>query len=128
MDRGAAGDPADAERIRALVHEFATCVVARSEEIQRGDAETGNRFHHRYIAAWEALRAIGDPGRDALAWLFAHSDADVRVAAACVLLRHRHAEARAVLEEEAHGGGLAALGAELTLERWDKGEWTLDPG
>ncbi len=46
--------------------------------------------------------------------------------AAAFLLRHRTAEARAVLEEAAKGQGLAALGAMQTLKNWEQGTWALD--
>jgi hypothetical protein len=46
--------------------------------------------------------------------------------AAAFLLRHRHKEARRVLEGAAEGKGLAGLGAQETLKRWDEGIWGFD--
>jgi hypothetical protein len=59
--------------------------------------------------------------------LFKHPRMDVRVAAAAHLLRHRTAEARAVLQEIAKGEGLAAFEAGEALKRWEEGTWALDP-
>jgi hypothetical protein len=52
---------------------------------------------------------------------------DVRAMAAAYLLRHRTAEAKAVLEEVSKEGGLAAFGASEALKRWEEGTWALDP-
>lgn len=113
-------------RVDELVREFAENVAAQAEAIGRGDSRTGNRHAKRYIRAFQALRALGDPGRDALVPLLADGRADVRGMAAAFLLRHRPDEARRVLQDLAHGKGLAALGAAETLERWEEGAWQLD--
>jgi hypothetical protein len=52
---------------------------------------------------------------------------DVRVGAAACLLRHRTAEAKAVLEAAAKGEGLAAFEAAQVLKNWEAGTWALDP-
>jgi len=114
-------------KLEKLVEEFAQNVVAQSNEIARGSASKGNRHAKRYIAAFHKLCAHGDTGRDALAALFAHPRMDVRVMAAAFLLRHRTAEAKAVLTEAAKQGGLAALGAQQALRNWENGTWALDP-
>jgi hypothetical protein len=110
-----------------LVEEFAHHVQAQNEEIFRGDAKTGNKHAKKALAAFLQLRAHGDAGRDALAKLFSHPRMDVRVMAAVFLLRHRTAEARAVLEEAAKGQGLIPFGASEALKRWEEGTWALDP-
>jgi hypothetical protein len=115
-------------RLEKLVEEFAQNVAAQTEEIFHGSATKGNRHAKRYIAAFDKLCAYGDAGRDALAALFSHSRMDVRVMAAAFLLRHRTAEAKAVLEEAAQHRGLAALEAQQTLTNWENGTWALDPG
>lgn len=65
------------------------------------------------------LRAQGEAGLDAFAVLLRHARRDVRTLAATYLLDHGHhaAQARAVLQEAASGGGMIALGASLALER-----------
>jgi len=110
-----------------LVKDFGDCVAAQSASIARGDPAAGNAFAKRYLRAFEMLRERGDGGRDALAALFADPRADVRVMAAAFLLRHCGQRARAVLEQEARGKGLAAFGAAESLRRWDEGTWSLDP-
>jgi hypothetical protein len=110
-----------------LVQGFAYHVQAQTEAIWRGDAKTGNKHAKKTIAAFMQLRSSGDAGRDALAVLFSHSRMDVRVMAAVFLLRHRTAEARAVLEEAAKGQGLIPFGASEALKRWEEGSWALDP-
>ena len=86
-----------------------------------------NKHAKGCVAAFKKLRAIGDPGRDALAILLSHERPDVRVAAAAYLLRHRTEEALAVLEEAAQGKGLVAFEATQAIMRWHEGDWALDP-
>jgi hypothetical protein len=113
--------------LKELVAEFASGVVAQTDAIWRGDARSGNRHAERSITAWKMLRAQGDAGRDALAALLTDPSMDIRTAAAAFLLRYRHAESRAVLEEAAKGKGLIPFEAQQTLERWNEGTWALDP-
>lgn len=114
-------------QIEKLVKEFAENVVAQTDAIRRGDAKTGNKHAKRYIRAVEALRALGDQGRDALVPLMHEGSDDVRSMAAAFLLRHRHNEARRVLEDLARGEGLVAFEASEALKRWEEGTWQLDP-
>jgi len=113
--------------LEQFVAEFARNIAAQTDCIMRGDAKTGNKHAMRALAAFKTLCTHGDAGRDALTVLFSHPRMDVRVTAAAFLLRHRTAEARAVLEEAARGEGLAALGAMQTLKNWEEGTWALDP-
>ena len=113
--------------IDKLVLEVAENVVAQTDAIMRGDAKTGNKHAKRYIKALQALRGLGDAGRDALVPLMQHPRKDVCVTAAAFLLRHKHDEARRVLEEIATGRGLAAFEANETLKRWEEKTWQLDP-
>ena len=114
--------------MKKLVEEFAQNVATQTEEMIHGSASKGNRHAKRYIAAFDKLCAHGDAGRDALAVLFTHSRMDVRVMAAAFLLRHRTAEAKAVLEEAAQTRGVVALEAQQALKNWEEGTWALDPG
>jgi hypothetical protein len=113
--------------LEKLVEEFAYHTQAQTREIFGGDAKTGNKHAKKAIAAFMELRSRGDAGRDALAVLFTHPSMDVRTAAAAVLLRHRTAEAKAVLEEAAKGKGLIPFEASEALKRWEEGTWALDP-
>jgi hypothetical protein len=113
--------------LEELVYEFARHVQAETEAGWRGDAKTANKHVEKYTAALNKLRAQGDAGRDALAVLLKHERMDVRVTAAACLLRHRTAEARAVLEEAARGEGLVPFEAREALKRWEEGTWALDP-
>lgn len=115
-------------RIDDLVREFASGVSSQTDAMRFGDSTTGNKHAKRYLAAFEALRRIGDEGRDALAALMAARErSDVRGMAAAFLLRHRHDEARRVLEELSRGRGFDALEAGQALQRWDDKTWQLDP-
>ncbi|WP_095977799.1 DUF2019 domain-containing protein [Melittangium boletus] len=115
------------KNLERLVEDFAYHVQAQNEEILKGDAKTGNKHAKKALAAFLQLRAHGDTGRDALAVLFLHPRMDVRVMAAVFLLRHRTAEAKAILEEAAKGQGLVPFGASEALKRWEEGTWALDP-
>jgi len=112
---------------RALVEQFAEEVAKQTDAIWKGDHRTGNKHARRYIAVFRKLRAMGDPGRDALAALLRHERPDVCVAAAAYLLRHRTADATAVLREAAKGTGMVAFEASQAIKRWEEGSWTLDP-
>ena len=114
-------------KMEGLVEQFAENVAAQTDAIWRGDAKTGNKHAKRYGAAFDKLRAHGDAGRDALAILLKHPRMDVRVTAAACLLRHRTAEAKAVLEEAAKGEGMVPFEAQQALQRWEEGTWALDP-
>ena len=114
-------------RIEKLVREFGENVAAQTDAVRRGDSKTGNKHAKRYIRAFEALRALGDEGRDALVPLMSEGRDDVRAMAATFLLRHRHDEARRILRELARGEGFVALSAAETLKRWDEKTWQLDP-
>jgi hypothetical protein len=107
-----------------LVDNFADSVA--QQQLSR-DAKTSNKHTAAYVAAFEALRAHGNPGRDALARLLEDKRAEVRVTAAAFLLRYCEDRARAVLEAEAQGGGILAFEAEQALDRWKEGTWELDP-
>ena len=113
--------------LEELVEVFAHHTAAQTDAIFRGDAKTGNKHANKRLAAFKKLRAHGDAGRDALAVLFKHPRMDVRVMAAAYLLRHRTAEAKAVLADISKGEGLAAFGASEALKRWEEGVWALDP-
>jgi hypothetical protein len=110
------------------VEDFAKEAAAQTDAIWRGDHRTGNKHAKRSWAAFQKLRAMGDPGRDALASLFGHERPDVRVAAAAILLRHRTSEAMAVLRAAAAGKGLVSFEASECIKRWEEGTWALDPG
>ena len=113
--------------LEKLVEEFALNVEAQTKAIWRGDAKTGNKHADRYLAAFNALCAHGNAGRDSLAALFKHPNMDVRTTAAAFLLRCRTAEAKAVLEEAAKGEGFVAFASAQTLKNWEEGTWALDP-
>ncbi|OJH34814.1 DUF2019 domain-containing protein [Cystobacter ferrugineus] len=112
--------------LEKLVEEFAENMAAQTDAIKRGDAKTGNKHANRYMAALKKLRSEGNAGRDALSVLLKHPRSDVRVGAAAFLLRYRTAEAKAVLEAAASGGGVAAINATMTLKHWEEGTWSLD--
>jgi Domain of unknown function (DUF2019) len=114
-------------KLEELVEQFAQNVAAQTDAIRRGDARTGNKHARRYTAALQELRTQGNAGRDALAVLLKHPRTDVRAMAAAFLLRYRTEEAKAVLEAAAKEGGVAAIGAIMTLKRWEDGTWALDP-
>jgi len=114
--------------LEELVEEFAQNVTAQTDAIwDKANAKAANKHAKRILAAFDQLCSHGDVGRDALAALFTHPRVDVRVTAAAFLLRHKTAEAKAVLEEAAKGEGITSLEAEQTLRHWDEGTWALDP-
>lgn len=113
--------------LEKLVEAFARHAAAQMDAIWNGDAKTGNKHARQVNATFDKLCAHGDTGRDALTALFTHPRMDVRVKAAAFLLRHRTAEAQAVLKEASAGEGLVAFMASEALKRWDEGTWALDP-
>lgn len=116
------------EVLEKLVEEFAVNTAAQTDAIfTRGGAKLANKHAKRVNAAFNKLCKYGDAGRDALTRLFQHPRPDVRVMAAAFLLRHRTAEAKAVLSEIAKGEGLVSFKAQQALARWEDGTWQLDP-
>jgi len=115
-------------QIDRLVNEFAENVAVQTDALRNGDSKNGNKHAKLYIRAFEALRSLGDEGRNALIPLMVKGTRDdVRAMTAAFLLRHRHEEARYVLEEIAQGKGFASFSAAETLKRWDENTWQLDP-
>ncbi|HEX8536862.1 MAG TPA: DUF2019 domain-containing protein [Cystobacter sp.] len=114
-------------KLEELVEQFARNVAVQTDALRQGNARTGNKHARQYTAAHQELRARGNAGRDALSVLLKHPRTDVRAMAEAFLLRYRTAEARAVLEEAAKEGGVAAIRVIMTLRRWDDGSWALDP-
>lgn len=107
-----------------LVEVFATNVAAAWAEAR---AQRANKYVNRSERAWEALRAMGDEGREALAVLLKDPRPEVRCDAACRLLRYRTSEALKVLRECARRGGVIGLAAKLNMQRWKEGTWQMDP-
>jgi len=111
-----------------LVRDFADNIMAQQAAMEVNDPERGNKHADRAAAAFKALRAMGDEGRDALAVLLKDPRDDVRANAAAFLLRYKNAEATKVLEELASGKpGLRRFAAKQALLRWKEGDWHLDP-
>lgn len=107
-----------------LVRTFVSSTIGQYDCFRKGDSRTGNRHADRRRVAFEKLAALG--AKDALLPLLDHEHVEVRVAAAGYLLRHRHAEARSVLEAIAAGEGFAAFEAAQTLRHWENGTWQID--
>jgi hypothetical protein len=110
-----------------VANQFAQGVIGQTEAIRAGDHRRGNRYAKQYVRAFQELRKLGDEGREALVPLLQHERIDVRVMAACFLLRYRTPEAIAVLEAASKAPSISALGAAETLKRWRNGSWNLDP-
>jgi hypothetical protein len=105
-----------------LVATFARAVLAQGEAIRSGDHRLGNRHAKAYTAAADALIAAGDASIDSFCSLLEHPSDQVRTMAAAFLLSRRTKLALATLEPIARGKGLAALGAQNTLERYRRGD------
>jgi hypothetical protein len=101
---------------------FADAVMAQARCIDQGDARTGNRHAKKYIAAAREILARGEEAIELFSNLLEHSDTGVRVAAAAYLLKSRTDRAVATLRPIAKGRGLASLGAQMTLKRYERGE------
>src|SRR5258705_13663649 len=105
---------------------FVAAVVQQHECIARGDAHSGNTEATKYNAAARAMLAGGDREIDRFATLLAHDHDDVRVMAAAYLLKERTDAAVATLRPIAAGVGLAALGAHMTLARYERVELDIE--
>lgn len=105
-----------------LTGDFAEAVIAQDRCIEQGNAREGNRHAAQYIAVAREILARGDPAIEVFCSLLNHSSVSVRATAAGYLLRSRTERAVAALRPIAEGRGLAALGAQMTLERYERGE------
>jgi len=105
-----------------LARAFAEAVIAQDRCIEKGDARAGNRHAKAYVAAGSQLLADGEAAIDVFCNLLSHPSFTVRVAAAGMLLKARTKQAVAALKPIAEGKALAALEAQMTLERHKRGE------
>jgi hypothetical protein len=110
-----------------LVRKFAESAIGQTDALESGDSVSGEKHAVACSKTFDALRAQGDSGREALTVLFEHESAAVRTTAAVFLLGYCEGRALAVLEVEAKGDGLPAFVAAQALERWEEGDWDLDP-
>jgi hypothetical protein len=111
--------------LEELVDAFAEAVEAQDRCIVRGDPRAGNRHAMRYVASGKELLRRGSDGVDRFATLLSHATPSVRVMAAAFLLEAKTELAVATLKPVAAGTGLAALGAQMTLARYERGELKL---
>jgi hypothetical protein len=109
-----------------LTQEFADAVVEQAREISLGNARSGNSHARRYVSAARVLLGRGHDGTESFATLLSHSDASVRAMAAAFLLETRTELALAALRRIAAGVGLAALGARMTLQRYERGDLRIE--
>ena len=105
-----------------LVEKFAKAVVAQDRCVEQGDARTGNRHARVYIDAAKELLAGGEASIEAFSTLLNDPNPSVRIMAAAFLLKSRTDHAVAALRPIADGRGIAALGAQMTLARNERGE------
>ena len=101
---------------------FVAAVVRQFEFIAQGDARNGNNEARKYIAAARTLLSGGKTSIDRFATLLLHDHDDVRAMAAAYLLKERTDAAVAALKPIAAGRGLSALGAQMTLARYERGD------
>ena len=105
-----------------LIGAFAAAVIAQDECITRGDPREGNRHAKRYRGAAKELLSGGEAAIETFCGLLNHQTPGVQAAAAAFLLKVRTERAVATLRPIAKGHGLTALGAQMTLERYERGE------
>ena len=102
-----------------LIRQFANAVIEQNEAIERHDIKSGNKFANKYIKASETLIGAGGEGIRAFACLLDDRRIAVRVMAASYLLPYCTNEAIPILRKAAGGKGITALGAYMTLKRWE---------
>jgi len=105
-----------------LIGEFAAAVMAQDQCIIEGDPREGNRHARKSMSAAKKLLAGGEASIEAFCGLLNHPTPGVQAAAAAFLLKARTERAVATLRPMAEGRGLTALGAQMTLARYERGE------
>jgi len=107
-----------------LIRVFAEEVNAQDQCIMAVDPNPrqGNRHAKKYIAAGWELLARGETAIDLFCTLLDHPLSGVRVGAAAYLLASRTERAVATLRPIAKGVGISALGAQMTLKRYERGD------
>jgi hypothetical protein len=105
-----------------LTAAFAEGVIAQERCIEHGDAPTGNKHARKYDAVGRQLLAGGEASIEAFCTLLSHHHRRVQSMAAAYLLKVRTERAVAALTPLAAGRDIAALGARMTLERYERGE------
>ncbi len=105
-----------------LLKIFTEAVMAQDRCIAEGNAPQGNRHAKEYIAAAKHLLGSGEEVIEDFCRLLEHPVPGVRATAAAFLLKSRTDRAVAALRPIASGDGLAALGAKMTLGRYERGD------
>ena len=116
------------KRINYLINIFEYNVIYQHDAIwKEGDSKKGNIAADKYIAAYEEIRKIGDEAREEFSRLLDHDNPIVRIAASAYLLRYCTDRAMKVLKEVSQMGGIVGFEASQAIQRWEDGEWELDP-
>ena len=108
--------------VNKLVECFADYVPKQDVCIARGDSKMGNVHAKKYIYVAKLLLLGGNKSVDTFAFLLKHESDSVKVMTVAFLLELRTGQAVETLKPLAVGKGLAALGAKMTLERYEKGQ------
>ena len=109
------------DKYKKLLSQFADSLIAQNVAIGKHDPKTGNKFARKYIKAADALLKSDSEGIEAFTALLKDERTEVRAMAASYLLPYRMEESLLVLREAAKGEGITALGAFMTLKRWEEG-------
>jgi hypothetical protein len=122
--RGPLGGPnaRDTQSPGELAVGFAEAVMAQWACIEQGNAREGNRYAKKYDALGRQLLAGGEASIEVFCSLLSHCNRHVLVMAAAYLLKSRTERAVVALRPIAVGRDMAALGAKMTLERYERGE------
>ena len=116
------------DRINRLINIFEKNVIIQNDAIWKdADAKKGNKAAKKYIAAYREIREIGDEAREEFSRLLDHENPDVRSSAAAFLLRYCTDRAMKVLKEVSKMEGIVGFEASQAIQRWEDGEWELDP-
>lgn len=114
------------KNVEAHIQKFVEYLQMGKEAYANSDIKTSNKYVDKQIKEWDKIRKIGCSAKDAFSVLLYHEDINVRVSAACLLLKHKHEEAKSVLIEASRLECPAAFGAEQCLKRWEEDDWHLD--
>ncbi|RNC71396.1 MAG: hypothetical protein ED859_04400 [Desulfuromonadales bacterium] len=113
-------------RLAILVRRFAVAAEAHAGALEAMDAEGANRHAAVLHRLYQEMAGEGIQGREELLLLAESRDGAVAGMAAVYSLSYDSSRAAEVLERIAAETGLLGFRASVALERWRKGEWTLE--
>ena len=114
------------ERLKRLLHRFATAAEAHAAAMEAMDEDKASRHAFVLQGLYREIVQTGEAGREGLVALVDSSRKVVAGMAAVYSLGYNPERAAAVLRRLSAEEGLLGFRAGFALELWERGEWNLE--